>query len=96
MKRIIASVLLISMLLMVGCAAHVHQIGKGGTGSDYEEMRQWYILFGLVPINDVDTNDMADGATDYTITTEYNPVDFVVSFFLGFVSISSRTVTVEK
>jgi hypothetical protein len=95
-RKIVALVLIAVMLfLMAGCAAHIHKVGKGGGGSAVEE-RQWYILWGLVPINEVDTAEMADGAEDYTITTEYGPLDVLISIVAGIVTINSRTVTVEK
>ena len=95
-RKIIAVILIAVMLfLTAGCTAHIHQIGKGGSGNAVEE-RQWYILWGLVPINDVDTAEMADGAEDYTITTEYSPLDILISIVAGIVTINSRTVTVEK
>lgn len=54
------------------------------------------MLFGLVPINEVDTKAMAGGVADYEITTEYNLIDFVIGIFTGVVSVGSRTVTVRK
>lgn len=96
MKKAMLLVVIVSLFAFIGCAAHVHEIGKGATGSDYEEARQWYILYGLVPINEVDTADMAAGATDYTITTQVTPVDFVINLFTSVVTVNSRTVSVEK
>ncbi len=57
---------------------------------------KWYVLWGLVPINNVDTNAMAEGATDYEITTALTPLDVVISVVLGQVTVYSRTVTVQK
>ena len=95
-RKTVALLLIVVMLfLTAGCTAHIHKIGKGGSGNAIEE-RQWYILWGLVPINDVDTSEMADGAEDYTITTEYNAIDILICLVAGIVTINSRTVTVEK
>ena len=58
------------LLFMVGCAAHTHQVGAGAQGSETIEARQWYVLWGLVPVNDVDTHAMAAGATDNETTAE--------------------------
>ena len=33
------------------CATHGHKMGNGAQGNDMMEARQWYVLFGLVPIN---------------------------------------------
>lgn len=97
MFRTLSAVFLIAaMLFVIGCSAHVHTVGKGAQGYDVTEARQWYIVWGLVPINDVDTNAMAGEATDYEITTLYTPIDFIIGVVAGSVTISSRTVSVRK
>lgn len=93
----LAAMLCIAVLLFIaGCAAHTHQIGAGAQGSQTIEARQWYVLWGLVPLNEVDTQSMAGGATDYQITTAHTPLDFVIGAVTGVVSVHSRTVLVEK
>ncbi len=81
---------------MAGCSAHIHKVGTGAQGGEIENGRQWYVLWGLVPINNIDTNDMADGETDYTIKTEQSALDVIINIFTGMVTIHSRTVTVTK
>lgn len=81
---------------MIGCSTHFHEIGKGAQGVKVEEKRQWYILFGLVPLNEVDTKEMADGATDYDIETQLTALDIVMNIFTGLISVNSRTVVVTK
>ena len=88
--------LIVAMLFVIGCAAHVHKVGEGAQGNDITMARQWYVLWGIVPINEVDTNAMAEEATDYEITTSVTPLDFVINAVLGQISINSRTVTVQK
>ena len=95
-NRLSATFLIIGMLFVIGCASHTHVVGNGAQGIDTTEARQWYILWGMVPINDVDTNAMAGGATDYEITTQFNMIDIVINAVVANVSILSRTVTVEK
>jgi len=96
-KRII---LLLSITLIIcllaGCAAHIHKVGQGAQGAQKTEARQWYVLWGLVPINEVDTQKMAEGATDYTIKTEHTALDVIINIFTTYVSVVSRTVTVTK
>ena len=58
--------------------------------------RQWYVLYGLVPINEVDTNAMAGAATDYEIMTQHTGLDVIINIFTGAISINSRTVIVRK
>lgn len=88
--------LLCTMVVSSGCQAHRHVVGNGGGDGTEMEARQWYVLWGLVPINDVDTSEMVEGATNYTIETEISPLDFVINIFTGIVTVYSRTVTVTQ
>ena len=99
--RKLFSMTMIALLLFVmvaasGCATHTHVIGNGGEGTEILEERQWYVLWGLVPINDVDTVEMADGASNYTIETEQSALDVIINIFTGLITVYSRTVTVTK
>ena len=95
-RKLSAVFLIAAMLFVIGCAAHTHKVGNGAQGTDVIEARQWYILWGLVPINDVDTNAMAGEATDYEITTQATALDVIISAVLSEISINCRTVTVQK
>lgn len=96
-KKIISLLaILVIISLIAGCAAHIHKVGQGAQGDDKKEARQWYVLWGLVLINEVDTQQMADGAADYTIKTEQSALDIIINIFTSSVSVVSRTVTVTK
>ena len=95
MKKILVLLLVIAMFAS-SCAVHRHTIGKGPQTGVKTDKRQWYALLGLVRIGDVNVPEMAGGASDYEIYTRYNGIDWLISFFLGFVTIQSRTVTVTK
>jgi hypothetical protein len=96
-KQIIAvSLVLAFILLTVGCMAHMHKVGAGEQQGIPVQERQWYVLWGLVPINNVDSHAMAGGATDYTIRTEQSALDVIINIFTGVVTVYSRTVTVMK
>ncbi len=82
--------------LAVSCTTHIHKIGAGPQSNDMSIQRQWYILWGLVPINAVDTNVMASGAADYEIRTEMSPLDVLIGIPASWITVSSRTVTVTK
>jgi hypothetical protein len=56
--------------------------------------RQLWVI-ALVPINEIDSNSMAGGATDYTIKTQQTFVDGLISAVTGGI-ITIRTVTVTK
>jgi hypothetical protein len=97
MKTIISIVLmLIFIILFAGCTTHIHNIGTGPESNVIDEERQWYILWGLVPINEVDTKEMAGDIENYEIKTEVTPIDFLISIPAGWVTVTSRTVTVTK
>ena len=94
--KISAAFLIIAMLCVIGCAAHTHKVGNGAQGNDIMEARQWYALWGLVPLNDVDTNAMAGDAANYEIVTEVTLIDAIINVFTGSVTVYSRSVTVAK
>jgi hypothetical protein len=97
MKAVVAVFLiLILAIVLVGCEAHTHYIGKGAQSNVKNQERQWYILFGLVPLNKIDTRDMAGQAADYTIKTQQSFLDIVLNIFTSSVTVYSRTVTVTK
>ena len=97
MKNTVASFLVIVLLLVtVGCTTHIHNVGNGPQTHQASEARQWYILWGLVPINDVNTNTMAGNVTDYQIKTEFDAIDVLIGIVTSVVTVSSRTVTVTK
>ncbi|MCD4797364.1 MAG: hypothetical protein K8R49_09395 [Candidatus Cloacimonetes bacterium] len=96
MKKITIIIMLVTLLGLVGCATHIHTVGNGAQGSQTFETRQWYALFGLVPLNEVDTNSIASNATDYEIKTEQGALDIILNMFTGCITVYSRTVTVTK
>lgn len=98
MKKNLISIVAITIVLcfLAGCAAHIHKVGQGAQGAQKAEQRQWYVLWGLVPINDVKTDQMAEGATDYTIKTEQSALDVIINIFTVYITVVSRTVTVTK
>ena len=82
------------LLQVTGCMTHQHVIGDGPAGANETTETQWYALWGLVPLNEVDTHDMVDGVGDYRIETEVGPLDAVINFFTSVVTIVRRSVTV--
>ena len=96
MKKIISLIMLAAFIAMIGCSANVHKIGNGAQGNNVTEARQWYVLFGLMPLNEVDTNQMAGGASNYEIKTEQSVMDIIMNMFTSVATVYSRTVTVTK
>ncbi len=96
MKRMFTLAALIAALALTGCMTSTHRVGSGGTGQSEASVRQWYALWGLVPVSDADTTTLAGGAADYTVTVQREPIDFVLNIFTGIVTVNSQTVTVKK
>ena len=90
------SLLFCLVTILPGCFTHNHTVGSGAAGANSTESKQWYILFGLVPLNTVDSKAMAGGAANYTIKTQQSFVDVVIGLFTSFVTIYPQTVTVTK
>ena len=103
MKKTITIIMVASTFLIIGCSTHVHTIGTGPETGIRVTSRQFYLLYGLIPLNTVDTNKMAGGATNYEIQTQLGLVDAgigvalaIVTFGVGPAIVQSRTVTVTK
>ncbi len=97
MKQLIIKVLAVGMIaaFMSSCMAVEHTVGAGAQGAQSSLERQWYVLWGLVPINKVDSKAMASGKADYTVKTEVTPLDVVINAVTGVVSVYSQTVEVK-
>jgi len=93
-KWILAIVMLV--FLLSSCMTLTHVVGAGGSSSDIVEAKQWYALWGLVPINEVSSKDMAGGAANYTITSQQKFVDVIISAFTGIVTVTVQSVSVQK
>lgn len=94
MKKGIAVILLMAVVF-AGCYTQTHIVGEGAKGGTVVEAKNWYALWGLVPINTVNTKAMAEGNSNYTIKTEQTFVDSIIGLFTGIVTISPRTVEVR-
>ncbi|HVZ81558.1 MAG TPA: hypothetical protein VHE12_12285 [bacterium] len=82
-----------------GCMTLEHTVGNGGSGSQVTANRQWYILWGLVPLNQVDGEKMAleKGLTNnYTVKSQMSFIDVLLNIITGTVSVYGQTVSVSK
>ena len=94
LARFVCTLTLVSAL--ASCYTLEHKVGSGSQTGVEAEKRQWYFLFGLVPLNEVDSHQMAGGAASYEVKSEINFVDVTINLFTGWVTIYSQTVTVTK
>lgn len=96
-KKLVSALAVLALTLSLGsCYALDHRVGSGAQGGVQAHERQWYILFGLVPLNDVDSQELAAGAKDYDVKSEIDVVDVLLNLFTGWLTIYSQTVTVTK
>ena len=70
---------------------HTHKIGNGPQIGSESRAKQWYCVFGFVPINGVDIKDLCDNASDYEITTKGSWWNLLLGGFFRF-----RYVIVKK
>ena len=96
MKKILTLMAVMAYLWIIGCSTHVHTIGDGPQDNESVSAKQWYVLYGLIPLNTVDTVEMSDGASDYEIKTTTSFVDGLIGGITGMVTINCRTVKVTK
>jgi uncharacterized protein YceK len=88
-------VLLVSTLL-IGCYTIKYQMGSGPQTGQVATAKQWYVLWGLVPINHVDVPTMIGNTTNYQYRSQLTFVDCVINCITGSVSVYCQTVEVKK
>ena len=94
-KKSFLAIFLLALLLS-SCMTLTHVVGNGATSGVRTEKKQWYALWGLVPINTVDSKAMAVGASNYTIKSQVKFIDYVISAFTSIVTVNVQTVSVQK
>jgi len=95
MKKISLALALV-VTLFSSCYTLTHTVGSGGSGGEKVEKRAWYVLWGLVPLNTVESKALAGNASNYTVTTSHTVVDVLINIVTGIVTIGSQTVSVQK
>jgi hypothetical protein len=103
LRRTMGMTLVVAMLFVTvgssgGCFRQQFDVGTGGAGVETREFRQWFALWGLVPITDVQerAEQHAGGAENYTVRSEFTPIDFLFGLLTGIVTIYPKTMTVER
>ena len=91
------------VLIMGSCNATLHTVGTGGKGNcksvgQYDaKKKQWYLFWGLLPLNKVDSKDLAGDSQNYTIRTTTSIGDGLIaipgSYLLG---LKTQTIRVSK
>ena len=87
MKKFIVLVFVVALFATSCISQHRHIVGNGPQTGVKVERKQWYALWGLVPVGFVDTKELY---------TRQNAGDFFLNLLTGIVTFQSRTVTVTK
>ncbi len=101
MKKVLRNTVLLGLVALfafsvLACTTHEHIVGTGASTGFTESTKQWYLLWGLIPLNSVDTKAMSGGSENYKIVTQTSIVDAILSGFGSAVSLQVRTVQVIK
>jgi hypothetical protein len=96
MKKLWLALVCGSVLMTPACYTIHHTVGAGAKGDVETEKRQWYVLYGLVPLGEIDSKSLAGDATDYSVKTQASVIDILLNIVTGLVTITSRTITVTR
>lgn len=88
-------VFLLAAGLSTSCVGHSHVVGLGAAGANTVEARQYYWIFGLYQVNDVDARRLSGDLTSYTIETKFGWFDLLLMPLLLPLTATSRTVVVR-
>ena len=92
MKKL--SILFALSILLSSCYSYTSVVGEGAQGNRQTTKWNHYLLSGLAPISVSDSQQMANGAKNYTIFTRQTFVNGLVSALtFGIYSPSTTTVT---
>ena len=98
MRRKLLSMGFVVLLLFASSyCTTVHTVGGGPTGRGTVEARIWFGLFGLVSLNPgFDSLELAGNSTSYKITTEWTFGDLLFNVLTFPLTITTKTVRVER
>jgi predicted small secreted protein len=81
MKKIakICTVAFAASMLLTSCYTYTTVVGKGAQGNSKVTKWNHYVIYGLAPVGVSDAKQMADGATDYTVTTKHSFINGLIA-----------------
>jgi len=84
MKRYTILYALTLCLVLSSCGTQKFSIGEtSGQTISTDKRKMVHLFWGFIPIGKKQTFPAVENAKGYTITTKYNVVDFIVSYFTG-------------
>ncbi len=95
---LMAAVLFVTAGSNIGCYTQRFDVGAGADEAAQREFRQWFILWGLVPLTEIESEVEAYAAGDqnYTVVTQFTVLDVIIGIFTNVVTIGPKTVLVQK
>lgn len=85
------------MFVTLGCYTQRVDVGAGApSGAQRVEHRQWFALWGLVPITQIEPEATIGDAQNYSIVSEFTPLDVIIGIFTGIVTVYPKTIIVEQ
>lgn len=102
-RRATLSFLALTMMVGIagtnaGCFSQKIDVGAGASapGAEEVELNQWFALWGLVPITQIDAQSAIGDAEDYTVHSVFTPIDVVINIFTSFVTIYRKSIIIQK
>jgi hypothetical protein len=89
----------VATTLLPACFTFTHTVGRGPVNPQQPVVREetrWFALYGIVPMSDFDSIDLAGSAKDYRVTTKFTFVDCVITCFTSLATFYRQTVIIEK
>lgn len=86
---------LFAAISLSSCYSYTSVVGKGPQKNQSVTKWNHYVIGGLAPVGVSDSKKMADGATDYSVTTKQTFVNGLISA-ITFGIYTPSTTTVEK
>lgn len=75
--------LLIIAVSMTSCYTLTYSVGEGARTGYTVSKKNHYLIYGLIPLQTSDPQEMAGGAENYDVTIQHNFIDGLVDFLTG-------------
>lgn len=94
MRKIVQVSAVLCLFLFTSCYTYKFDVGKGAQTGVNTVQKNHYLIYGLVPLSEVDHGKLAKGATDYSVKIEHSFVDGLLNAItFGIYTPTTTTVT---
>ena len=87
---------LIMIITLSSCLSMQYVSGTGASKSIVVKKKQWFALWGMVPLNPVNPKEMAEKSNNYIVKTEFSFGDILLGILIFATSFERQTITVIK